>query len=655
MKYSVICLIMVGFVGFALISYGTANALLAAMSLEDLAETSEFVVVGEVIQISPTIPDYQLPFVDGYDRFLYDVVISVETDIDNAYQEDTITLRIKASRQTWIMSDWIEDGQDFKVGENVLVFIGKKEPESVMGDGYLVAGVTQGKYLLEGQKAYGTHYPEGIAVDELISKIQDLRQDRDFRYPTPGSGIIAHTLPIKKQFEAGLSLDQLRCKKDLELVIKFDRSPGCVKPETKIRLIERGWAQQLGGIEKLGMVQPELVPVKITNTTAFQICDILEIPCPSQPSFDAFFNSQTNTTTFEYFIKLHKYDFTIDDKRICYTVDGLDYQECPRLKAVIPSTLDGNNSLLLSKTLDEWTQMPEEELWPYYEKYGDDFFTEIGKFLIKNEMKNELERKNIVNKYDDFTVFAGGMLTSLPPHIGYQAVVNATDGKSYLLGGSTYSNTITSIVSEELVFYNVLEELPIDSLFTQEPLVTILPEDGNKERSDPHDLVIYLEKNNSVTFYNSMSVPVRVQESGSGKVEDEDNLKWKTPIIGPNQTATVSFNATGHYEWDARFPPANILSDWWESHTGGDISVISYETSNLEFQEKLRIAGSIVKNSEIPWTGLGMGNNRGLTIDFNSAIFHMLPDATEYYTARAHQLIPFDVPVIIEVPEIELQ
>jgi|SRR3989344_129264 len=401
--------------------------------------------------------------------------------------------------------------------------------------------------------------------------------------------------------------------------------------------------------------EPKPEPVKITGTTAFQICEILKIPCPSEPSFDAFYNSQTNTTTLQYFIKLHKYDFTIDDKRICYTVDGLDYQECPRLKVVIPSTLDGNNSLLLLQTIDEWTQMSEEDLWPYYEKYGDDFFTELGKFLIKNEMKKELERKNIVNKYDDFTVFAGNMLTSLPPHIGYQAVVNATDGKSYLLAGGTYSNTVKSVVSEELTFYDVLEELPIDSLFTQEPLVTILPEDGNKARSDPHDLVIYLDEHNTVTFYNSMSVPVRVQESGSGKVEEEDKLKWKTQIIGPNQTATVSFNATGHYEWDARFPPTPELSGWWGAHTGGSISIISNETSNLEFQEKLRIAGSIIKNSEIPWTGLGMGNNRGLTIDFNSAIFHMLPDATEYYTARAHQLIPFDVPVVIEAPEIELR
>ena len=63
---------------------------------------------------------------------------------------------------------------------------------------------------------------------------------------------------------------------------------------------------------------------------------------------------------------------------------------------------------------------------------------------------------------------------------------------------------------------------------------------------------------------------------------------------------------------------------------------------------KGKIAGAIIKNSEIPLSGIGTGN--GLHIDFNRAIFEMLPDAKEYYTARAEQLIPFDMAVIIEEP-----
>ncbi|WP_052347728.1 ice-binding family protein [Candidatus Nitrosotenuis chungbukensis] len=47
-----------------------------------------------------------------------------------------------------------------------------------------------------------------------------------------------------KQFKAGITLDKIQCKENLHLVIKTsNENPVCVKPETKIKLIERGWAK----------------------------------------------------------------------------------------------------------------------------------------------------------------------------------------------------------------------------------------------------------------------------------------------------------------------------------------------------------------------------------------------------------------------------
>ncbi|AFS82605.1 cupredoxin domain-containing protein [Candidatus Nitrosopumilus sediminis] len=44
-----------------------------------------------------------------------------------------------------------------------------------------------------------------------------------------------------KQFQSGISFDEIQCRETLVLVQKNDGSPACVTPETKIKLVERGW------------------------------------------------------------------------------------------------------------------------------------------------------------------------------------------------------------------------------------------------------------------------------------------------------------------------------------------------------------------------------------------------------------------------------
>jgi len=53
----------------------------------------------------------------------------------------------------------------------------------------------------------------------------------------------SNILPPLKQISAGIIPEDVTCKDDYELVFKSaDNSPACVKPETKQRLVERGWA-----------------------------------------------------------------------------------------------------------------------------------------------------------------------------------------------------------------------------------------------------------------------------------------------------------------------------------------------------------------------------------------------------------------------------
>ena len=45
-----------------------------------------------------------------------------------------------------------------------------------------------------------------------------------------------------QQFQSGIAIDKIQCKEHFVLVAKNDGTPACVKPETKEKLVERGWA-----------------------------------------------------------------------------------------------------------------------------------------------------------------------------------------------------------------------------------------------------------------------------------------------------------------------------------------------------------------------------------------------------------------------------
>jgi hypothetical protein len=49
--------------------------------------------------------------------------------------------------------------------------------------------------------------------------------------------------PPLKQFRAGVTSEEIKCKEGLDLAIKLSNgSPACVKPHSRQKLLERGWA-----------------------------------------------------------------------------------------------------------------------------------------------------------------------------------------------------------------------------------------------------------------------------------------------------------------------------------------------------------------------------------------------------------------------------
>lgn len=63
-----------------------------------------------------------------------------------------------------------------------------------------------------------------------------------------------------KQFKSGIAANDVKCRQDLQLVIKSeDGSPACVKPQTAQKLVERGWAKEIvssASTEKTSQINP---------------------------------------------------------------------------------------------------------------------------------------------------------------------------------------------------------------------------------------------------------------------------------------------------------------------------------------------------------------------------------------------------------------
>ncbi len=387
------------------------------------------------------------------------------------------------------------------------------------------------------------------------------------------------------------------------------------------------------------------IPVKITGKTSKQICNKVRMECDNGHFFSATHNLYADTTILEQSVSYNNYVLEISNREICYRINGDPSDYCSFLNVDYSSILDGNKSTMLSQPLDFWKNLPREEMSALHEEYGDLFFEEIGKMVLKDNLKKEFEKQNIVNANNDFRLHTGMVDESLPPFVYYTTVVNSTDGKSYMFGGRTHTNQVLDVYHEELIFYDdVSVKLPIDSFRNDLPIIVIRPE--NESDVNSPKLFMNFDKNREVTFVNSMSLPIRIQDKGSGNPEKEHELAWIGPMMNPNDIWRIQINATGYHEWNAKIVPKES-DGWWKPLENGDIIAYSENMSDVDFHKKLRIAGEFVMDSEIPVTGIGMGNNEGLRIGFSQAIIEMLPDAQRYYTERVKQVIPFDVPIIL--------
>ena len=103
-----------------------------------------------------------------------------------------------------------------------------------------------------------------------------------------------------------------------------------------------------------------------------------------------------------------------------------------------------NENVFHGKSLNYWKNLDEDSLVRYYQNLGnheENFFDDLGVFLIKSHSEEKLLDLGITPA-SEIDIDWKGIRPSLPPRMGFDAKVNSTDDKSYLISGTVHGNEI---------------------------------------------------------------------------------------------------------------------------------------------------------------------------------------------------------------------
>jgi len=187
------------------IIYG--STIFEKLPIIEAGKTTEFSL--KLFYKSGTYPmDDLKPIID-----IYPVSFSQYLNLKSEYTNENLypisTLTVKGN---------ITAGHDIPSGKVTLVyyFSGK----DVVGNSYRSSGIE-------------ASFPIDIKNKDSKNVLQELQQ----------IDIINYDKPPLKQFRAGVTSEEIKCKEGLDLVIKLSNgTPACVKPESKQKLVEWGWA-----------------------------------------------------------------------------------------------------------------------------------------------------------------------------------------------------------------------------------------------------------------------------------------------------------------------------------------------------------------------------------------------------------------------------
>ena len=157
----------------------TSSALMIRLTLDDLVEKSDAIVIGKVVDIFPSRSGTE-PLWSSYFKVFTDVIIQTESYLYGEPQSAYIAVRVMGGSVDNITM-WVEDEPVFNLGEETVLFLSKTAQHNIPPEGfesadyYTVTGSFQGKL---GYKDGHMITPEGtiVTISELERKIAEVRE-----------------------------------------------------------------------------------------------------------------------------------------------------------------------------------------------------------------------------------------------------------------------------------------------------------------------------------------------------------------------------------------------------------------------------------------------------------------------------------------------
>jgi hypothetical protein len=143
-----------------------------SFTVEELVNQSQYIIVGTVSGYFGS-PAPVIDTIHNQTTIYTRYPISIEQDLTHQYTDDLIVVRTLGGgfEDLTVISDC---DAELNINDKVILFVSDKKSESDY-DTFSIVGEKAGVYMIKENKAFGNNYPEGIDMNEFLTKIQNVR------------------------------------------------------------------------------------------------------------------------------------------------------------------------------------------------------------------------------------------------------------------------------------------------------------------------------------------------------------------------------------------------------------------------------------------------------------------------------------------------